>query len=120
MANQRALPPSLLWSSDSNLVARKEVFGLLFKATKCVVGQVICVFPCVPFERVFRLVWLTIKEMTDSTQLIVIQVRSTMVLSISRTLYSVSNNDSDTDCRNWSHAQRRRFVPLTHQNTVLH
>ena len=69
---------------DSNLAARKAVFGLFFKATKCVVGQAIRVFPyvCLSSE-CFGLFWLTIKKMMDSTQLIVIPGKSTMVLSIS-------------------------------------
>ena len=37
----------------------------------------------VPFEQVFRLVWLIIKRMMDSSQLTVIRGKSTMVLSIS-------------------------------------
>ena len=60
MANQRALPPSLLLSFDSKLAARKTVFGLFFKSNK------MCSRPSdsrfslrVPFERVFR---LTIKN----------------------------------------------------------
>ena len=59
--------------------------------------------------------------MTDGTQLIVIRGKSSMVLSISRTLHSVSNAESgtDTDHGNRSHAQRRRFAPLACQSTVL-
>ena len=63
MANQRALPPSLLLSFDSKLVARKAVFGLFFKATKCVVGQAIRVFPFVSLSsECFGLFSLTIKN----------------------------------------------------------
>ena len=52
VANQRALRPSFLL-----LAARKAVFGSFFKATKSVVGQVIHIFPCFPFDQVFRLVF---------------------------------------------------------------
>ena len=56
MANERAIPPSLL-SFDSKLAARKAVFRLFFKATKCVISQAIHIFPLrIPFERVFWLV----------------------------------------------------------------
>ena len=83
MANQRALPPSLLLSFDSKLVARKAVFGLFFKAAKCVVGQAIRAFPNVSLvSECIGLFWLTIKKVMDSTQLILICGKSTMVLSI--------------------------------------
>ena len=83
MVNQRALPPSLM-SFDNKLTTRKAVFGLFFKAAKCVVGQAICAFPNVSLSsECFGLFWLTIKKMMDSTQLILIHGKSTMVLSIS-------------------------------------
>ena len=72
VANQRALPPSLL-SFNSKMVIRKVLFGLFFKALKCVVGQAIRVLPYVSLSsECFGLFWLTIKKMNDSTQLIVI------------------------------------------------
>ena len=46
-----------------------------------------------------------------------------MVLSISRTLHSVSNaesgSDTDTDRRNRSRTKRRHFASLARQSTVL-
>ena len=84
VANQRALPPSLLLLFNSKLAARKAVFGLFFKATKCVVIQAIRVFPYVSLSsECFSLFLLTIIKITDNTQLTVIWGKSTMVLSIS-------------------------------------
>ena len=61
-------------SFDSKLAAKKAVFGLFFKATKCVVCQTIRVLPNVSFwSKCFGLLWQTVKKMMDSTQLIVME-----------------------------------------------
>ena len=62
--------------------------------------------------------------MMDSSQLIVIQGKSTMVLSISSytqvcNAESGSDTDTDTDRGNRSRAKRCRFAPLAHQSTIL-
>ena len=62
----------------------KQCLDYFFKATKCVVGQAIRVFPYVSLlSECFGLFWLIIKKMMDSSQLIVIRGMSTMVLLIS-------------------------------------
>ena len=62
--------------------------------------------------------------MMDSTQLIVVRGKSTMVLSIN-SCAQVSNaengsdTDTDSDRGNRSRAKRRRFAPLARQSIVL-
>ena len=59
MANQRALPPSLLLSFDSKLAARKAVFGLFFQTQSnkmCSRSNDSRFSLRVSFKRVFRLV----------------------------------------------------------------